>query len=166
MKAIGFLFILCFILYGKFVRAQEQITDGLIRVVIKSIYPTKSYLKLTIAELPSMIYSKANWENENEMYKYFVLKVPGFDSLLIANQLSARENINVDKLFNRQNNKDSKSGNIREIRYILFSKDLNSVIIKEMHYCGEDCGSDMTILYNKNEKGEWVIVKSIFGGIY
>ena len=164
MKPAYFAFILCFLISSSILQSQI-VTDSLIREVIQSIYPTKSYLKLKIEELPSIIDSKSNWENE--MDKYFILKTKGFDSLSIESQLLERQNINVDSIMQRTMNLSvTTNNNIREVKYILFSKDLNMVIIKELSYCGEDCGSVMTILYKKNKRGDWIFEKSIIGGIF
>ena len=154
-------------LYASSLQAQVMITDSLIKKVIQSIYPSKSYLKLRIEELPSVIYSKINWENERELDKSFVVRVKGFDSSTISSQLMAREIICIDSLMLRSNIlKDTIKKDDRNVLYILFSKDANQVIIKEQRYCGEDCGSDMIMLYKKNKRKEWIFDKSIFGGIY
>jgi len=165
LRPAYFIFILCFAICYKSSQAQRIITDSLIKDVIQSIYPEKSFLKIKIEELPSKIFSKTNWENDYD--RQIVLNVSKFDSIFIGQQLSEREIINVDTIIKRNiNEPGSKRKEFISIHYILFSKDTNKVIIKEQYYCGEDCGRDMTILYKKNKKGEWVMEKGIIGGIY
>jgi len=147
------------------VQESYKVPDSIIKEVIQSIYPEKSFLKIKIEEMPSKIFSKHNWENDYD--RTIVLHVSKFDSTFIDQQLSDREIINVDSIIKRNIIESSASKNdFTSIHYILFSKDMKKVIIKEEHYCGEDCGRVMTMLYKKNKKGEWVIEKSIIGGIY
>ena len=165
MKPAHFILILCFAVCSGSSNAQRLITDSLIKEVIQSIYPEKSFLKIKIENIPSKILSKYYWENDYD--RIIVLNVSKFDSTFIEQQLSERDIIYVDSIIKRSINESSSTKNdFISIHYILFSKDMKKVIIKEQHYCGEDCGSFMTMLYKKNKKGEWVIEKSIIGGIY
>jgi hypothetical protein len=165
LKPVYFIFILYFIFCSTVSQAQRVISDSLIKEVIQSIYPEKSFLKIRIEEMPSKIFSKHYWENDHD--RSLVLYVSKFDSTFIDQQLSEREIIYVDSIIKRNVDESSSTKNdFISIHYILFSKDMKKAIIKEQHYCGEDCGRDMTMLYKKNKKGEWVIEKSIIGGIY
>lgn len=146
------------------IKENYKIPDSIIKEVIESIYPEKSYLKIKIEELPSKILSKFNWENDND--RSLVLYVSKFDSTFIEQQLAGREIIIIDSIINRRINEPASTKNdFISIHYILFSKDMKRVIIKEQHYCGEDCGREQTTLYKK-KKREWVFEKGIIGGIY
>ena len=166
MKPTDFILILCFSLCSKSLQAQQRVTDSLLKEVILSVYPAKSYLKIEVSGMPSKIESRYNWENEDDAYKGTIFRDKHFDSLFIKQQLSEREIIYIDSLIERKPI-EIKRENVEfvTIEYILFSKDLKKVIIKEMHYCGEDCGSEMISLYEKR-KGNWVFGKGIIGGIY
>jgi hypothetical protein len=142
-----------------------KIPDSLIKDFLQSAYPAKKDFRSKIEEIPSIIYSKAYWVIENN--KPLILNVKGFDSLTIKNQLQEREIIYVDSIMHRKMSSANTTDKVgRNILYILFSKDLNEVIVREQRYCGEDCGSDFIILYKKSRKGDWGLIRVIFGGSY
>lgn len=143
-----------------------MVSDTLLKEVILSVFPDKSFLKIKVLDLPTKIESKYNWEHEDEGFKGTIFRDKNFDSTFIKKQLLERENILVDSLLERTLVETKKEkGEFITVEYILFSKDLRKVIIKEMYYCGEDCGKEMISLYDK-KKGDWVYRKGIIGAIY
>ncbi len=145
----------------RIISKANNTSDSLFLKILGDIYSSFTGYNSKMISYPNQIHSLFNWLLDDE--KVFVYKLNGFDSIDIEAQLNKNEII----ILNSNNQEDliqQKRKEFFRIDYIIFSKDRQQLIIKDMFYCGEDCGKGRIALY-KLKKGKWVFKKTIFGWV-